>query len=345
MKVALLTDTHWGARKSSRFLHDYFELFYKNIFFPTLEKEGITTVIHLGDAFDNRKGIDFWGLDWTKRVILEPLSKYDVHMIVGNHDIFLRNSTELNAQELLLQEYPNIKTYSSPQTVNIGGLDIMMIPWICEVNEKQTFEELKRTKAKVAMGHLELQGFAVNKTMVMEDHGLKPDIFDKFKRVYSGHFHTRSTNGTVYYLGNTYQMFWSDVKDERGFHIFDTETLKHTPINNPYELFHIIYYEDNSHQMLDASRYENKIVKIIVRKKSRPQDFEKYIDKLYSAGVQELKIVENHIIEEIEDFEGCEEENTLSILNRYIDESEVSHDKTTIKNILQEIYKEACEVD
>jgi UDP-2,3-diacylglucosamine pyrophosphatase LpxH len=345
MKVALLTDTHYCFKKSSRFFHDYFELFYKNIFFPTLEKEGITTVIHLGDAFDNRKGVDYWGLDWTKRVVLEPLSKYEVHMIVGNHDIFLRNSTQINAQELLLKEYPNIKTYSSPQTVNIGGLDIMMIPWICEENQNKTFEEIKKTKAKVAMGHLELQGFAVNKTMVMEDHGLKPDIFDKFKRVYSGHFHTRSTNGTIYYLGNTYQMFWSDVKDERGFHIFDTETLKHTPINNPYELFHIIYYEDNNYQMLDASRYENKIVKIIVRKKSKPKDFEKYIDKLYSAGVQELKIVENHIIEEIEDFEGLEEENTLSILNRYIDESEVSYDKTTIKNILQEIYKEACEVD
>ena len=61
MKVAIITDTHWSARKSSKIFQDYFELFYKNIFFPTLEEHGITTVIHMGDAFDSRKSIDFNG--------------------------------------------------------------------------------------------------------------------------------------------------------------------------------------------------------------------------------------------------------------------------------------------
>ena len=48
MKVAIITDTHYGARKGSKHLHDYFEKFYDDVFFPTLEKEGITTVIHMG---------------------------------------------------------------------------------------------------------------------------------------------------------------------------------------------------------------------------------------------------------------------------------------------------------
>ena len=345
MKIGVISDTHWSARKASRHLHDYFKLFYKNVFFPTLEKQGITTVVHMGDAFDNRKSIDFWGLDWTRRVVLDPLSKYETHIIVGNHDIFLRNSTEINAPELLLKDYPNIKTYSSPQTINVGGLNIMMIPWICSENYEETLNQIQKTKAKVAMGHLELQGFRVNRNLVMEDHGLDADIFSKFKKVFSGHYHTRSDNGRIFYLGNPYEMYWTDVNDTRGFHIFDTETLTHTPINNPYKLFYNIYYEDTPYQLFDTTEYENKIVKVIVRKKSKPKDFEKFIDKLYNANIQELKIIENFEIQESEDFQIDEEENTLSILSRYIDESEFEFDKTIIKGIFQDLYQQACEVE
>jgi UDP-2,3-diacylglucosamine pyrophosphatase LpxH len=261
--VAILTDTHWSARKSSRHLHDYFELFYNNVFFPALEEHGVETVIHMGDAFDNRKSIDFWGLDWTKRVVLEPLRKYETHMIVGNHDIFLRNSTEINAPSLLLNDYSNIKTYSSPTNTKVGGIDMTFIPWICSENYDETLKVIKKSKAKIAMGHLELQGFRVNKHLVMEDHGLDPNIFAKFQKVFSGHYHTRSDNGRIFYLGNPYEMYWTDVNDTRGFHIFDTETLEHTPINNPYKLFYNVYYEDTPHQLFDASEYQNKIVKLL----------------------------------------------------------------------------------
>jgi len=345
MKIAIFTDTHWTARKSSRHLHDYFELFYKNIFFPTLEEQGVEIVVHMGDAFDNRKSIDFWGLDWTRRVVLEPLRKYEVHMIVGNHDIFLRNSTEINAPELLLKDYPNIKTYSSPTNTKVGGIDMTFIPWICSENYDETLKVIQKSKAKIAMGHLELQGFRVNKHLIMEEHGLDPNIFTKFQKVFSGHYHTRSDNGRIFYLGNPYEMYWTDVNDTRGFHIFDTETFEHTPINNPYKLFYNIYYEDTPHQMFDVTEYANKIVKVIVRKKSKQKDFDKFIDKLYKIGIQDLKIVENFDIQENEEFVIDEEENTISILNRYIDESECNFDKNVIKGIFQDLYQQSCEIE
>ena len=92
MKIAIITDTHYGARKGSKHLHDYFELFYKNIFFPTLEQQGIRTVVHMGDAFDSRKSIDYQSLEWSKRVVFDPLSNYDLHMIIGNHDCYYKNT-------------------------------------------------------------------------------------------------------------------------------------------------------------------------------------------------------------------------------------------------------------
>ena len=343
MKVAIITDTHYGARKGSKLFQDYFELFYKNVFFPTLEQYGITTVIHMGDAFDSRKSIDYQSFEWAKKVVFEPLSKYDVHMITGNHDCYYKNTNNVNSPNLLLQSYPNVKTYSSPTEIKVGNLNVLLIPWICMENEEQSLKLIKKTKCKIVMGHLELQGFRVNRSVVME-HGLEADIFKNFTKVFSGHYHTRSDNGTVFYLGNPYEMFWNDVNDPRGFTIFDTETLEHTPIDNPHRLFYNIYYEDTPYQMFDASEYENKIVKVIVRKKSDTKQFEKFIDKLYSANVSELKIVENFQIQESEDFEAFDSEDTMSILNRYIEEAEVNLDKTIVQKLLQEVYQEACEL-
>jgi DNA repair exonuclease SbcCD nuclease subunit len=344
MKIAIITDTHYGARKGSKYLHDYFELFYKNVFFPALKEHKVEAVIHMGDAFDSRKSIDYQSLEWAKRVVFDPLKKYDVHMIIGNHDTYYKNTNTVNSPELLLQTYPNIKTYSNPAEVNICGLNILLIPWINQENEANTLKMIGESKSKCAMGHLEFQGFRVNRQLVME-HGLDSTIFKNFTKVFSGHYHTRSDNGRIFYLGNPYEMYWTDVNDTRGFHIFDTETLTHTPINNPYKLFYNIYYEDTPYQLFDATEYENKIVKVIVRKKSKPKDFEKFIDKLYSARIQELKIVENFDVIENENFVIDEEESTISILNRYIEESEFEYDKTIVKGIFEDLYKQACEVE
>tara|TARA_B100000287_G_scaffold241176_1_gene226681 strand:- start:1071 stop:2105 length:1035 start_codon:yes stop_codon:yes gene_type:complete len=344
MKVAILTDTHYGARKGSKHLHDYFELFYRDVFFPSLEEHKVDAVIHMGDIFDSRKAIDLQSLEWSKRVVFEPLKKYKVYTTIGNHDCYYKNTNNVNSPELLLRSFSNIKIFTKATELKLDKLKILMLPWINSENYDETCDLIRKTKAKIAMGHLELNGFKATRGHLMET-GMDVGVFDKFEKVFSGHFHTRSTDGKIYYLGNPYEMFWNDVNDPRGFHIFDTETLDHTPINNPNRLFYNIYYDDTNYKLFNTTEYENKIVKIIVRKKSKPKEFEKFIDKLYSAGVHELKIVENFEIQETGDFEIDEEENTLSILNRYIDESEFDLDKNIIKNIFRDLYQKACEVE
>ena len=345
MKVAIISDTHYGARKGSKLFHDYFEKFYNDVFFPTIDKEGITTVIHMGDAFDSRKGIEFKSLKWSKRVVFNPLKERGIkmHLMVGNHDAYYKNTNEINAVDLLLKEYDNVEVYSSPTEVSVGDLPVLFIPWINEQNEKETNGIIKKTKCPVAMGHLELNGFVATPGHIME-HGHDARAFNKFEKVFSGHYHARSDNGTVFYLGNPYEMFWNDVESPRGFTIFDTESLEHRPINNPYRLFYKIFYEDTDHQTFNTSEYENKIVKVIVRKKTDTKKFEKFIDKLYTSGVADLKIVENFQLDDSEEFEADESEDTMSILSRYIDESETELNKTVIQSLIKEIYQEACEV-
>ena len=348
MKVAIITDQHFGARKNSKLFHDYFLKFYNDVFFPYLEENGITTIVDMGDTFDSRKGIDFSALSWAKDNYYDRLKDMGirVHTIVGNHTAYYKNTNEVNAVDLLLREYDNVTVYSDATEVNIGGLDTLFIPWINQENEKTTHQLIQKTVCKVAMGHLELNGFRVNRQIVM-DHGHESELYSKFSKVYSGHYHTRSDNGRVYYLGNPYEMFWTDVGDRRGFTVFDTETLEHFSVDNPYRLFYNIYYEDTDYQTFDAREYENKIVKVVVRKKSDTKKFEKFIDKLYAIGVAELKITENFEFGGWygnDEFDPLESEDTLSILNRYIEEAEVPLDKSVIQKIMQDIYQEACEM-
>ena len=346
MKVAIITDQHFGARKSSKILHDYYGKFYKNIFFPYLKDNNITTVVDMGDTFDNRRTIDLWAIDWARTNYFDVLHEMGikVHTVVGNHTAYYKDTNEINTIDLLLKQYDNITTYAEVEEIKLGDLNVLLVPWINSENEETTFDTIRNSQSKVAMGHLELNGFRAHRGHVMED-GMDIDAFEKFDKVYSGHYHTRSDNGKIYYLGNPYEMFWNDVNDPRGFHIFDTETTEHTPVNNPYSIFYNIYYEDTPHQLFDASEYKDKIVKVIVRKKTEQKRFEKFLDKLYSVGVHELKIVENFVIQDNEEFEVEETENTISILNRYIDESDMDCDKSVVKGILQKIYSEACEVE
>ena len=347
MKIAIITDQHFGARKNSKLFHDYFLKFYEDIFFPTLEKEGITTIIDMGDTFDSRKGVDFVSLEWAKNHYYDRLAELGitVHTIIGNHTAYYKNTNDLTGVGLFLREYDNVKIYSEAEEVTIDKTKFLFVPWINSENEEKTLQVIDDSDSPCVMGHLELNGFMATRGHFMEN-GMDSNVFDKFDRVYSGHYHMRSNKENVFYLGNPYEMYWNDVNDRnRGFHLFDTNTLEHIPVNNPYQLFHNLYYEDTPHQMLDITKYNQKIVKVIVRKKSDPKQFEKYIDKLYSSNLAELKIVENFDFTEGEEFEADESEDTISLLNRYIQESEVDLDKSVITEILQDVYREACEVE
>lgn len=345
MKVAIITDMHIGCRKHSKLIHDYFLQFYDNVFFPYLEENKITTVLDLGDTFDNRNSIDFAAIEWAKENYYDKLEKLgiDHHIIVGNHTSKFKNTNRVNSPSLLLKEYKNFTVYSEPTEVILDKLKVLFIPWINQENEEKTLDLISNTTAKVAMGHLELNGFVAHRGHVMED-GKDPQMYDKFHKVFSGHYHTRSNNGKIFYLGNPYEIYFNDIDDTRGFTIFDTETLEHFHVDNPYKLHYNIYYDDTPPQLLNTSQYENKIVKLIVRKKTNIKQYDNFVSKLYTSNLAELKIVENFTTQDSEIDILLESEDTFSLLQKFVDDSEIDLNKTIIKKILTEIHTEACEL-
>ena len=136
----------------------------------------------------------------------------------------------------------------------------------------------------------------------------------------------KPSSGKILIDGNNIQSILSEWYADIGFIPQDIYLDDDTVKNN------ITFYEENINL--------NNLKKAI-----KLSQLEKFIDKLYNSGIQDLKIIENFVLTESSDFEVEETENTIGILNRYIDESEFEGDKTLIKGILQKIYSEACEVD
>ena len=345
MKVAIITDQHFGFKKGSKLYHDYFQKFYDEVFFPKIEKLGITTVLDLGDTFDNRKGVDLYSLDWAKTSYFDRLADLNIDLIsiVGNHTAYYKNTNEINTNDLLLREYNNITLLSEATELEVGGQPILFIPWINQENSERTYKKIKESKCKVAMGHLELNGFVATHGHTME-HGADFDCYNKFKQVFSGHYHTRSNNGKIYYLGNPYEMFWNDVNDKRGFHIWDTETLKLKTINNPNALYKVINYNDTPRQLTKFGEYTNKIVKVVVRQKSDEKEYDRFMDSLSKANPHDIKIIErtDHLVFDGEIYNQTED--TMTLLDSYVDDLDTDLNKNKIKGLMKEIYQSACEV-
>lgn len=341
-KVLLITDQHFGVRNDNQYYVERYRKFYSEVVLPTIDKEGITEIIALGDTFDKRKSINFNSLDAAREMWFQPLADRGISMtmLVGNHDIYYKNTLKVNAPELLLNDYKNIEVVSDPTEMTIGGRKMLMLPWICDDNRQKAFDMIEKTNAKVCMGHLELNGFQPLPGHTME-HGDDPTAWDKFSLVCSGHFHMPSRKNQICYLGNPYQLYWNDYNSDRGFHILNTEDLSLEFILNPYNTFSKVYYRDNlSLKKKDVEKLEGTYVKLIVEEKSDQLNFDRTVRLLQQADLADFKIIED-MSYDLEDVDDVEVEDTLSILEACVSEFD---NKDRIFGLLKNLYVEALEV-
>ena len=353
MKVAIITDTHFGARNDSQMFSNYFKEFYEEIFFPTLEKRGIRTVIHMGDVVDRRKFINWKTVYQMREVFFDACyGRYiNLHIIIGNHDVFFRNTNIVNSMEgLRIESNHQFHVYTEPTEIELDGTKLFMQPWICDENREQSLKAIQDTEAQILFGHLEVKGFEMHIGSFSRE-GVDARMFQKFDMAMSGHFHHKSDNGNIYYLGNPYQITWSDYKDPRGFHIFDTETRELEFILNPLEMFHKIYYDDDkttleSIQNEDYSQYKDCYVKVVVIKKNNPFWFDTLIDKLYKEDVGDISIVENFDEDFLIGDENLidEAEDTMTILSKYVNSLNIDN-KKELDSLMQSLYTESLSME
>jgi DNA repair exonuclease SbcCD nuclease subunit len=356
MKIALITDTHWGVRNDNIAFMDNSKKFLDDIFFPYLDNNNIRTVIHLGDLVDRRKYLNHYTMHRLMNDFLIPMHDRDItcHFITGNHDTYFKNTNEINAIENIIGDRfeNNFTSYQRyPREFEFDGTIVLMLPWICDENREVCLHKIKTTPAQIVMGHLELAGFEMYRGSIVS-HGDDRSLFDRFDMVLSGHYHHRSSDGSIHYLGSHAEFTWSDYDDRKGFHILDTETRELTFIENSYKMFAKVWYDDatSGHELegIDLSLLKGKIVKVIVKNKTDPYKFDMLIDQIEKVGVLEMQIVEDHLNLSIETDEDIidEAESTINIFKKYIDQvNSPNLNKVKLERTIVELYNEAIAIE
>ena len=352
MKIALLNDSHFGVRNDSQAFRDYQLKFYNEIFFPYLQENNIKTLVHLGDVVDRRKFINFqtasiWRKKFWDRLYEEQI---DTHIIIGNHDTYFKNTNEVNAIENLYSSFDKRNEpwiYTRSTVVDFDGTPILFTPWICDDNYEHSMEMLRTAKADLCFGHLEIKGIEMQNGVINE-HGLAKSDFNRFEKVVSGHFHKHTDDGQIFYCGAQYEMTWSDYKDPKAFHVFDTETREMTRISNPLTIHKKIIYDDKKkdYNNFDIQPYNNHFIKLIVLNKTNEEVFDKFLERLYNEiTVHDLNIVEDYSDIKASVREDILEmgEDTVTFLNNYVDQLETDVSKTKLKEYLKSIYIEASD--
>lgn len=352
MKLALINDTHAGARGDNVQVNEFFFRFWDNIFFPALEKHKIDRVVHLGDVVDRRKFINFaiwnkWKTDFFDRLTNDM--NIPIDLLTGNHDCYYRNTNKINALDELLHKHPNVRVFSEPQDMQYGSLLVALVPWINTGNFEAGMNYLTTTKAPVILGHLEITGFEMDQGNVCLA-GMSKSTFERFDMVLSGHFHHRSSDGCIHYLGNQYEITWADYKDPRGFHILDTETRELTFIENPYRLFHKILYDDSVQNFEfwkrhDFQTYASAFIKVVVTRKQNPYLFDQMMDSLYKVNPLDVTVVEDYSESVLDPTQSVvnQAEDTVTIIRKCVDGMTMPGgvDPEILKGRLQELYVEA----
>jgi len=352
-KICILGDTHFGMRGDSLDFHRYYQKFYEEILFPYLVENDIKVIFQLGDLFDRRKFINFNSLYLSRKYFFDKLKEHGItmHTLLGNHDIAYKNTLEVNSSELLLKDYDNIKVYRDFETVQFDGIDVDVVPWLCDENIDEFHERMSSTKAQICFGHFEIDGFEMDRGQVFHG-GISRESLIKYDMVLTGHFHHKSSDGHIYYVGTPGEMTWSDYNDPRGFHILDVTPRELTFIQNLFRMFHKVVYDDTEQDFdywkeFDFDALKETYVKVICVNKTNPYLFDNMVDNLYKAGVSDIGIVEDFTDSVIDDENDIvdQAEDTMTILSKYIDNLTLNVKSDKLKSLMREVYIEALSTE
>ena len=327
MKIAILGDTHAGVRADSHIYLEYQQKFFENVFFPTLEDRGIDFHIQMGDLMDKRQSANFYTVNRFRNMYFEEIKRRGMRgmTLIGNHDIYWRQNTEVNSWvELFQDRYSDFyEGVVEPKTIELDGAQVDIIPWICNENRDRVMKFISDSKSDYLFGHLELTGFPMLRGVV-SDHGDNPHIFSKYKQVFSGHYHTYSERDNIMFTGTPYELTWADCGDTKYFFIFDTVTGSVEKIENPYRLFHKIIYNDDemNYDKFDLSSYLHSYIRVIVQSRDNEKMFDRFMKRVHDeAEPVDVQVTDITVAYREVDIDSVETQDPLQVMVKAVDDN------------------------
>lgn len=345
-KVIFVTDIHVGARNDHPAIVDIQKKFWLHLV-EQMNTMGIFDIICGGDFFDKRTYVTIKSMEFARWLEdLFTVNGITFKTLVGNHDTLYRDTNEMNSLDKFFVNSPSIIVYKD--VIELPELNLLAVPWICADNEKEIMEKMATTKMQYCYGHFSIKGFEFHKGTVC-DHGLDESVFNRFKSVFSGHFHTRSNRGNITYLGSPYEMSWSDFNDPRGFHVFDSDEGSLQFHQVPLHLFYTIDYVGSPviYSPVSPGSFQGMFVKVLVKEKGDVYEFDTFIKAIQSQNPADLQIIEQKIdiasqIELSEEEVKTRVKGNAEIINQYIDGLQDISDelKSGVKQELNTLYAE-----
>ena len=115
--------------------------------------------------------------------------------------------------------YDRINIHMNPTDLEFDELSVGLLPWISIDNYDECMDFIQNSKSSIIVSHLELNGFKMMKGIAVSSHGMDPKLFSRYEMVLSGHYHTKSSEGNIHYLGTQYELTWADAGDPKHFHM------------------------------------------------------------------------------------------------------------------------------
>ena len=124
-----------------------------------------------------------------------------------------------------------------------------------------------------------------------------------------------------------------------------------TRVVNSYKLFHKLWYDDLELEFDDVTKmdfgaYKDSFVKVIIKNKTNPYLFDSYIERLEHHDLINLQVVEDHLNLDLDDEEDIinEAEDTVTILEKYVDGLDITASKDKVKTVMRNLYNEALTI-
>lgn len=347
--MVIITDIHFGDKKNSKdFLFTQLEFFEKQ-FFPFLLEKNVKNVICLGDLINDRRTVNIELTNILKEKFFSFFENQGIkfYWILGNHDIYYKNSLNVNSSRLF-KEFKSIIVIDEP--IFDQSRKHLFIPWIIPENYNEYKEYLKLDVEKL-YGHFEINGFEIIKDFKFKD-GLSQSSF-KSKKIYSGHFHYHQKKKNIYYIGSPFWNNWTSKNQKKGFLYID-ENEKEYFIENEIspKYIEISYNEKNK---INKHDIKNNIFKIKVDSKYiKDINFINFKEKLEKGFPKNIETI---IFDEY-DFLNLDEQNAdidslqdifefEKILQDYINNIELPNyiKRENLKNLISKILNLSKEDD
>lgn len=354
-KIIILGDVHFDVGNGNQSILENQLGFFQKQLFPYMKENNIKTIIQLGDLMDNRNKVSVNVLHHLKKDFFDVMKTENIELytLIGNHDIYHKDTREIHSLELFHELYENFKVINDITTLEILNKKLLIVPWVLP-DEKYNFKNY--LDIDYIFGHFETNGVEMVKNISCNSaHAFSMDSFGGVK-TFSGHFHLRRyyESSNIYYVGTPSQINWSDYNELKGFHVLDIPTGELQFIENTVSTKHIkvvLNSEEKSMQILglkeqlilkidsklDYSLFKNHKAKIYIDK-----------DNVFNKAVIE-KLDEQLMSYRIELLEK-EDDNSESVElveeKQHIDFDVVSAIKGTIrtdyqKRVFNDIYAEA----